>query len=226
MSQDYENQSEFPQEQTGEEIVRQEKAVRRKDDKGADIGKTMLFFLHDLVYLLSAFLLVLLILFRIVVVSGPSMKDTLIDGDTLLVLSSTFYRNPEYGDIVIVTKEPFQDGTPIIKRVIATENQYVDIDFEEGIVYVGDSQDSMQPLKEPYTRTPTNMREGMTFPLQVPEGCVFVMGDNRNESKDSRSPEIGIVDSREIIGKAFLLVFPGTDGGKTDRDFGRIGVLN
>ncbi len=197
----------------------------RKESTGASIGKTVLLYLHDVAYLLSLFLVVLLIFFRIVVVSGPSMKDTLVDGDNLLILSSTFYKNPEYGDIVIISKKSFENGEPIIKRVIATENQWIHIDFSAGIVYVGEDLQSMKPLQEDYTRTPTTLPEGMQFPLQVPDGCVFVMGDNRNDSKDSRSLEIGIIDNREIIGKAFFLVFPGTDGRRENRDFGRIGVL-
>jgi signal peptidase I len=73
--------------------------------------------------------------------------------------------------------------------------------------------------------TPTNLYEGVNFPLIVEEGCVFVMGDNRNDSKDSRSPEIGQIDCREILGKALFLALPGVDAETRKRDFGRIGVL-
>ncbi len=200
-------------------------AAPKKESVGASIGKTVLLYLHDVAYLLSAFLILLLIVFRIVVVAGPSMKDTLLDGDNLLVLSSTFYKEPEYGDIVIISKQSFEDGEPIIKRVIATENQWIDIDFSTGAVYVGEDLQHMHLLQEAYIRTATTLPEGMQFPQHIPEGCVFVMGDNRMNSKDSRSLEIGIIDHREIIGKAFFLVFPGTDQGNVKRDFGRIGVL-
>ena len=76
--------------------------------------------------------------------------------------------------------------------------------------------------------TPTNVEEGMEFPLTVEEGCVFAMGDNRNRSMDSRAPEIGQIDQREILGQAVYLFFPGTGEGEYggDRDFSRIGVLN
>jgi len=80
-------------------------------------------------------------------------------------------------------------------------------------------------LDEPYINTSTNLFEGVSFPLVVDEGCVFVMGDNRNESKDSRSIEIGLIDRREILGKALLLALPAADAITGKRDFGRIGVL-
>ena len=177
-------------------------------------------YLKDVVFLISAVLLVFSLLFRLVIVSGPSMNDTLVDGDWLLLLSNVFYNDPKRGDIIVASKDSFKNGTPIIKRVIATEGQTVDIDFQLGVVYVDG-----EALDEPYTLTPTNMFEGVSFPLTVSNGCVFVMGDNRNESKDSRSTEIGLIDDREIIGKAVFIMIPGDDGGELDRDFTRIGVL-
>ena len=182
--------------------------------------RTVLSYLHDLVFGLVAVLLVFMLLFRVIIVSGPSMKQTLQDGDCLILLSSIFYKNPQPGDIVVASKSSFKNGEPIIKRVIATEGQKVDIDFVNGVVYVDDVA-----LKEDYVNTPTNLFEGMEFPVVVENGCVFVMGDNRNDSKDSRSPEIGMVDRREILGKALLLAIPGKDDVTELRDLGRIGVL-
>ena len=185
--------------------------------------KSVLLYLHDLITMLAVIMAVFLLLFRMVIVSGSSMYSTLRDGDWLLVLSSTFYREPEYGDIIVACKDSFNDGEAIIKRVIATEGQTVDIDFEAGIVYV----DGI-PLREDYTYTPTSYPEGVVFPLTVDEGCIFALGDNRNGSKDSRHPDIGQIDEREILGKAILLIFPGT--GERDnwapRDFDRIGVID
>lgn len=183
-------------------------------------SNTILSYLKDIVFLISGVLLVFSLLFRVVIVSGPSMNNTLVDGDWLILLSNVFYNEPERGDVIVASKESFKNGTPIIKRVIATEGQTVDIDFQLGVVYVDG-----EALDEPYTLTPTNMFEGVVFPLTVTEGCVFVMGDNRNESKDSRSTEIGLIDDREIIGKAIIIMIPGNDGGELDRDFTRIGVL-
>ena len=137
---------------------------------------------------------------RTVGVIGPSMQQTLIQGDRLII-SNLFY-TPKYGDIVVLRKDSFKDE-PIIKRVIATEGQTVDIDFEAGLVYVDGTA-----LNEPYTNTPTNVREDFEGPVTVPEGCVFVMGDNRNQSTDSRTASIGCVDTRYIIGKAVFRITP------------------
>ena len=104
--------------------------------------------------------------------------------------------------------------------MIATEGQTVDIDFDAGIVYVDG-----KALEESYTYTPTNLEEGISFPITVEQGHVFVLGDNRNHSRDSRSVEIGQLDQREILGKAVFLFMPGTNEGKDPRDFARIGVL-
>ena len=196
--------------------------IHPSKEKGSriDIQNTLLLYLHDLVFLLAAILLVLLLLFRIVIVSGPSMNNTLLDGDYLLLLSNNVYPNPKYGDVIVASKDDFKNGEPIIKRVIATEGQTVDIDFEAGVVYVDGTA-----LQEDYTLTPTNLAEGIVFPITVDDGCLFVMGDNRNESKDSRNPEIGLVDKREVLGKAILLLLPGTDGGAVQPQYSRIGVI-
>lgn len=190
-------------------------------NKEESLQKSLLMYLHDLIYMLAGIMLVFLILFRMVIVSGSSMYSTFWDGDWLIVLSSTFYHEPEYGDVIVACKDSFNDGEPIIKRVIATEGQKVDIDFVKGIVYVDD-----KPLDEPYTYTPTNHAEGMQFPLIVDEGCIFAMGDNRNSSRDSRDPAIGLIDTREILGKAIYLMYPGTHEGMFARDFDRIGAVN
>ena len=202
----------------------QEKRPRKaKPEEQLTWQQTILVYLHDMVSLLTVLMVVFVLLFRIVVVSGSSMYDTLWSGDYLLVLSRAVCGELEYGDIIVASKDSFNDGEPIIKRVIATEGQTVDIDFEAGVVYV----DGVA-LDEPYTYTATNVEEGMEFPLTVEDGCVFAMGDNRNRSRDSRAPDIGQIDQREILGQAVYLFFPGTGEGEYggDRDFSRIGVLN
>ena len=192
------------------------------DEKEQNLSwkQNLVLYLHDLVIYVSVILLIFLLLFRVIVVDGDSMYSTLWDGDYLLLLSNLIYPNPEVGDIVVVSKQSYDNGSPIVKRVIASEGQIVDIDFENGIVYV----DGL-PLQEEYINTATNLQEGMIFPLLVEKDCYFVMGDNRNNSRDSRSPDIGQVDRREILGKAIFLMIPGTDGGKRTRDFGRIGAI-
>ena len=197
-----------------------EQSTPQEESKKTKAQKTVLSYLHDLVFGLVAVLLVFMLVFRVIVVSGPSMKQTLQNGDCIILLSSVFYKEPKYGDIVVISKQAYKDGEPIIKRVIATEGQQVDIDFVNGIVSV----DGVE-LHEPYINTPTNEFEGVTFPQTVPEGCVFVLGDNRNSSKDSRSLEIGMIDKREILGKALLIALPGINEENNTRDFKRIGVL-
>ena len=157
---------------------------------------------------------------RMLGVDGHSMLNTLQHGDRLLVLNSMFYHDYQYGDIVILRKDGVFDNDPIVKRVIATGGQTVDIDFNEGVVYVGG-----EALEEDYIREPTYTAEGTEFPLTVPEGSIFVMGDNRNGSSDSRDYRLGTVDTRYVIGKAAFLLFPGLDYDTEKRDFSRIGVI-
>ena len=188
-------------------------------EKKESIGKSVLLYVHDLAYLVAIMMLVFLLLFRIVVVSGPSMQNTLVDGDYLLLLSGIWYQDPQQGDIIVASKDSFENGVPIVKRVIAVEGQEVDIDFGNGIVYVDG-----QALDEPYITAPTHLAEGTEFPLTVSEGCVFVLGDNRPVSCDSRNPRVGLLDKREILGKAIFLFLPGADSNQ-NRDFSKIGGL-
>ena len=158
---------------------------------------------------------------RIVRVSGESMRETLQDQDMLVVLNNWLCGGYEQGDIVILQRGDFYGGEPIVKRVIATEGQTVDIDFDAGVVYVDGTA-----LEEPYTREPTWTQEGTEFPLTVPEGCVFVMGDNRNDSDDSRDSALGPVDTRCVLGRALLLAVPGPTADTEQRDWSRVGILN
>ena len=157
---------------------------------------------------------------RLVLVSGPSMRETLQDQDCLVVLNPLLCGSFDAGDVVIIQRETFRDGEPIVKRIIATEGQTVDIDFDAGVVYVDGAA-----LEEDYIRQPTYLEEGLEFPCTVPEGCVFVMGDNRNDSDDSRDPDLGPVDTREILGQAVFLLYPGMTAGTWERDLSRIGPL-
>ena len=204
-----------------ENMIQENSETPLLERKEGTITKTILGYIHDLVYLLGAILVVFLIFFRVVVVSGPSMQDTLVDGDYLLLIGKPFYTQPAQGDIIVAAKDSYGNGTPIVKRIIATEGQVVDIDFDAGIVTVDG-----QILEEPYIKNLTTRFEGTVFPLKVEPGCVFVLGDNRMNSKDSRDPVIGLIDTREIIGKAILLFVPGTDGGNVERDYSRIGALS
>lgn len=174
----------------------------------------------DAIYIVSLVLTVYMLLFRVVVVVGPSMYDTLIQGDRLLLISSLIYKEPKQGDIVICSKNSFENGTCFVKRVIATEGQEVYIDFEKNEVYV----DGVL-LDEPYVHSPTNRDEGMEFPLTVGPGQIFVLGDNRERSTDSRSPQIGLVDKRQIVGKAIFLISPGDNAGTEQAQWSRTGWI-
>ena len=180
--------------------------------------------LYEWVQSLVGSVLVVVAIFTFVIrmmgVDGHSMLNTLQHGDRLLVVNSMLYHDYKYGDIVILRKNGVFDDDPIVKRVIAVEGQTVDIDFTEGIVYVDG-----EALEEDYIREPTYTAEGPEFPLTVPEGSIFVMGDNRNGSSDSRDYRLGTVDTRYVIGKAAFLIFPGPDYETEKRDFKRIGVI-
>lgn len=149
--------------------------------------------------------LVFVFLARVVGVIGSSMVPTLHDSDRVII-SDLFY-TPEYGDIVVLRKESF-DEKPIVKRVIATEGQTVNIDFELGIVYVDGTA-----LEEDYTAELTHNAIDFEDEITVPEGHVFVMGDNRNRSTDSRDDRIGCVDTRFIMGKVLIRIWPISDFG-------------
>lgn len=180
--------------------------------------------LYEWVQSLVGSVLVVVAIFTFVIrmmgVDGHSMLNTLQHGDRLLVVNSMLYHDYKYCDIVILRKDGVFDDDPIVKRVIAVEGQTVDIDFAEGIVYVDG-----EALEEDYIREPTYTAEGTEFPLTVPEGSIFVMGDNRNGSSDSRDYRLGTVDTRYVIGKAAFLIFPGPDYETEKRDFKRIGVI-
>ena len=137
--------------------------------------------------------------FRAVSVVGSSMVPTLSNGDWLLVSSKSEY---ERGDIIIIT-QPNDRNEPLVKRIVALGGETIDIDFDTHEVRVNG-----ELLDEPYIFEPTELSYDVTFPYHVPEGCVFAMGDNRNDSLDSRSSRIGPIDERYILGKAFVRILP------------------
>lgn len=190
-------------------------------EKGKQPDRGLYDWVQTLVCAVTVVVLAFAFAVRIVSVSGPSMQETLQNGDKLLVLNSHLCGEYQPGDIVIFQRPDFEDGEQIVKRVIAVAGQTVDIDFGAGVVYVDG-----KALEEPYTREPTWLDEGLDFPVTVPEGCVFVMGDNRNDSKDSRHPDLGPLDTRHIIGRAVLIAIPGETAGLERREWGRIGPLD
>lgn len=140
-------------------------------------------------------------------VQGISMNPTLNDDDRLII--SLIYPNPKQGDIVVFSQPNHlneeEDTKRLFKRIVAVEGDLVDIDFETGIVYLNG-----KALDEPYVMEPTytNGVAPMNFPMRIEKGNVFVMGDNRNQSRDSRDQSVGQVDVRYLKGRAIMKFWP------------------
>ena len=170
---------------------------------GADAFKVDLYFwLQALVAVVVGLILVFTFVGRIIGVVGSSMVPTLHNGD-MLILQSIGYE-PRQGDVVVLTKEFGSVEGPIVKRVIATEGQTVHIDYATNSVYMDGER-----LDEPYINEPMRSPGVNTITdITVPEGCIFVLGDNRNNSSDSRLPELGAVDERYVLGRVLFVIFP------------------
>ena len=191
-----------------------------KGKKSYDPQKDTYEWIHCIVVAVIVCVLLFVLAARVIDVRGQSMEPTLHEGDKLII--TRLAGGYEYGDIVVLQKDSFK-REPIVKRVIATEGQKLTIDFADSSVYV----DGVK-LDEPYIKERTIDRyhimdpayydvygidpekdiNGDAVTVTVPEGCVFVMGDNRNNSSDSRVATINFVDTRIIMGKAIFRIFP------------------
>lgn len=195
-----------------------ENAVEIKETEKNGKAKNDIFeWLEIIVVAIAVVIILFTLVFKVITISGDSMLNTLHNGEKILI-SNLFYE-PKRGDIVVITRNndnstnPTSQESCIIKRIIATEGQVVDINFKTGVVSV-DGID----LSEDYTYTKTNVKGDINFPVIVPEGHVFVLGDNRNNSSDSRFSTLGyngMVDERNILGRAVIRILP----------FDRFGVL-
>ena len=164
---------------------------------------------ESLMAVLIFFVVVFTFFVRLIGVDGTSMYPTLQDHSVMLV--SNLGYTPKKGDIVVLNKKGFWNDQPIVKRVIATGGDMVDIDPVTGDVIVNG-----EVLDEPYIFEKINTLERMgdlTYPQTVPEGCIYVLGDNRNGSTDSRWSSLGMVDERYVLGHVLSVVFPFNDFG-------------
>lgn len=170
--------------------------------------------LQPLVLALAVLIMLSTFVGRIIGVDGESMMPTLHDHD-MLVLQSLGYK-PAQGDIVVLTQRSFSDK-PIVKRIIATGGQTVDVDYAANTVTITDKDGSRHVLDEPYLGEPMRQPASLSNThIEVPEGSICVFGDNRNNSTDSRFPSVGTVDERCVIGRAVLILLP----------FQRLGVIH
>ena len=180
-----------------------EKNSREEDEISSELlGRRDM---YDWIQCLITALIICVVLFvffiRIIDVNGTSMNPTLNNGDKMLV--SDLLYSPKAGDIVVFKSDTYDPDKALVKRIIATEGQEINIDFDKGIVYVDG-----EILQEDYIKELTTIKLDFIGPKTVPEGCVFVMGDNRNMSTDSRKNEIGMVDERLILGRVYMVIFP------------------
>ena len=156
--------------------------------------------MESLSFATALLILVFLFLVRAATVSGTSMVPTLNSGDKILVQGVNYA--PQHGDVIVV--DGYNNyGEPIVKRVIGLAGDTVNIDFDTATVWVNGEK-----LNEPYLGTPTQRAGDVTFPVTVPAGEVFVLGDNRNNSEDSRYADMGNIKKRNIIGKVWFIASP------------------
>lgn len=198
--------------------------MEKKEVQKAE-GTTFAKELYDMIEILVIAACVVLMLYsfvcRVCIVSGGSMDTTLADRQLLMVSNINY--TPDTGDIIVfhqTTNESFGLNEPVVKRVIATAGQTIDIDFDTWTVTITDTDGSVSVLdeseymylKEGYPL----LKSDFDYPMEIPEGYIFVMGDNRNHSTDSRSRWIGLVDERRVMGKAILRLTPFSKFGTLD----------
>lgn len=188
--------------------------LSREADSGEELperNQKLWGIVYDVVATLESAVIILMLffslMFRPAAVIGDSMLPSFSGGDRVACVHS--FSGYERGDVIIISHATRMDES-IIKRVIAVGGDTVDIDFYKGTVSVNG-----QELDEPYVGTPTNLSYDIKFPLTVPEGKLFVLGDNRNDSLDSRSTDIGFINENKVLGKVVFRFYP----------FNKIGII-
>ena len=187
---------------------RKEEYNINKNDSNNKHIKSLFEWMDSIITAIVVVILFLTFVFRMVTVSGESMMNTLFDGDKLII-SNLFYK-PTNGDVVVIShgKELYE---PLVKRVIAVGGQKVDINFETGDVMIDGNL-----IDEPYIKEKTSRKGDVEFPLTVPQEQYLVLGDNRNNSLDSKYSIVGLIDRDDIFGKARLIIYP----------FDRFGIIH
>ena len=188
------------------------------EDKAKKVRMELYDWIQCVVTALICGVLIFIFIGRTIGVDGISMMQTLQDHDRV-IMSNLLY-TPNNGDIIVFRSpnETFHD-TPLVKRVIAIAGQTIDINFDTGDVYIdGILRD------EPYINTLTTSKHHFEGQITIPDGYVFVMGDNRNSSTDSRDDKVGLVDTRYILGKVLFVLIPGA-GADGERDWSRFGLI-
>lgn len=216
-----------------EEGLREKRQKKENPFDPKGLRGTIYMLLHDMVCILAAITVLFVFVARLVGVFGSSMYPTLVGaqengtvGDYLVLRSNVLSGQYKQGDIVVACVPGFKEGEPIVKRVVAVGGQTVS--FRSDVsghlhVYVDGELAPEDRINEPMEARGMG-RDGVT--LHVPEGCYFLMGDNRNNSTDSRYTDVGMVDSRYIVGKALWLLFPGQDSRKSNaQDWSRFGEI-
>ena len=179
-----------------------------KNQKGMDggVATEVFFWAQALAVSLVVLVIINLFFFRMTGVVGGSMIPTLHEKDRVLV-RVIGYNNPQRGDIVVVNAPQYEQG-PLVKRIIGVGGDVIDIDKYTGAVYINGEEQY-----EPYISELIRNRGDMDYPVTVPDGFVFFMGDNRNGSTDSRNSAIGMQPVSNIIGKVFYRIWPIQDIG-------------
>ena len=185
-----------------------ENTPEKKQAKPANPANELYQNVRTLATVLAVLILIFTFVVRIIVVSGPSMENTLFNGDAMVVWSLGY--EPKQGDVVVLTQPAYQEDS-IVKRVIALGGQTVEINYDTHTVTV-DGKLLAEPYIKEVMRAPSYNESNLR--VTVPEGHLFVLGDNRNESADSRYPTIGTIDQRLVIGRALLVAFPFRHFGK------------
>ncbi|MDO4945253.1 MAG: signal peptidase I [Ruminococcus sp.] len=185
-----------------------------KEKPPVDLKNEILEWCESFVFAMFIVILIFTFFFRIVKVEGESMTDTLQDKDRLIMTHLNY--TPEKDDIVVINST-FLNKT-IIKRVIGTEGDHVTVDYNSNTVTVNGEKIADEHIKEVMFDTglfdPSYKTSEGVYEYDVPEDYIFVMGDNRNGSKDSRY--IGFVEEDSVLGKAVFRLFPFNAFGSVD----------